>query len=96
MQKNLTKSTKKDWVDVVMFTGSQCPSCKTLKNKIGKLPYEELNIESKENMLKASKYHVTALPTTILFKDNLPMKSFMGDVGLQPLLDGIDEIKGNN
>ena len=84
-----------NFVTVEIFTGSNCPGCSSLKKKIkGSLPYKELNVENKENMMKASHFGIRSLPTTILFQHNLPIETLVGDVGLNKIKEEIKRIKG--
>ncbi len=50
---------------IVVYTSEKCPSCKRVKAILekNKIPFEQVNMDEKENFLKALMNQVAATPT---------------------------------
>ncbi len=80
-EKEVLKSDKKVLVD---FYADWCGPCKMMSPIIEKIA-EEIGdtakvgkVNSDENMNLAQKYNIMSIPTIMIFKDGMPIKTFIG------------------
>lgn len=78
------------------FYAPWCHVCKALAPKIAKLQKEGIRIERiniDENEAMANKYHIRAVPTTILVKDGEVKESLVGNLSMKQLKALAEEAK---
>ena len=80
-EEEVLKSDKKVLVD---FYADWCGPCKMMSPIIEKIA-EEIGdtakvgkVNSDENMNLAQKYNIMSIPTIMIFKDGMPIKTFIG------------------
>ena len=76
----------------ILFTGENCPACKTLKAKLKtskvKHPLAEYNIETETGMQKATEHGVRSIPTLLKLDNDEELERLIGfnHIGLNKIL----------
>ncbi len=87
-------------ITIIEFYATWCSPCKTQKNIIEKLENkykEKINfkyIDVDINKIIADKYKIMMMPTTIIEKDEIIIKKYIGIISYKLLKEDIENILG--
>lgn len=72
----------------LLFTSTNCKACPAMKRDLAKagIPYDEMNVDVRENWAIAGLYRVRALPTLVVIDGSQPVESLTGAYPLPELL----------
>ncbi len=72
----------------LLFTSTNCKACPAMKQNLAKagIPYDEMNVDVRENWAIAGLYRVRALPTLVVVEGGKPVESLPGSWPLPELL----------
>lgn len=94
-EKGLEEIENSQGVILVDFYATWCPPCKKLAPVLDELAssrkYNIVSINVDENINAATKYSVDTIPTLIVFKDGKPVKSSVGFIPKEKVMEMLDE-----